>query len=81
MVHMIGISFGILLTGIALTLGISSIILLFSKRPLSKQDNFFCVFTTVLLVLAIGYQAEALLNAFLPFISSPIHLTKGVKVT
>lgn len=69
MVHMIGNSIGILLTGITLTLGISSILLLSSKRPLPKQDKFLRAFTIVLLVLAVALQALTLLITFLLLLS------------
>lgn len=69
MVYMIGNSAGVFLSGLTFTLGISSILLLSSKRPLSKQDTLLRAYTIILLFLVTSFQTVALFTTFLPFIS------------
>lgn len=75
MVHMIGLLFGTLLTGILLVLGVSSILLLSSDgdRSLSRRNRFLCVYITILLLAVLAIDAEVFIlgNGFAVFFSQP----------
>lgn len=75
MVHMIGLLFGTLLTGILLVLGVSSIFLLSSDgdRSLSRRNRFLCVYITILLLVVLALDAEVFIlgNGFAVFFSQP----------
>lgn len=75
MVHMIGLLFGTLLTGILLVLGVSSILLLSSDgdRSLSRRNRFLCVYITILLLAVLALDAEVFIlgNGFAVFFSQP----------
>lgn len=59
MVTMVGTCIGIFLSGIAVSLGVSSILLFVSKgKALSRRDCLLCAYTTTLLLLLIAFEAQ-----------------------
>lgn len=79
MVDMIGNSIGIFLLGVAVTLGIYSMLLLSSKPLLSTQDTLLRAYTIVLLLLVVAFQIQALFITFLPFMSLSHSLGKRIE--
>ncbi len=76
MVQMIGPLFGILLTGILLTLGVSSLFLLSSKggnRDLSMRNQLLRTYVVILLLAVLALDAEAFVmgNSVAIFFSHP----------
>ncbi len=61
MMHMVGLIFGVLLTGVLLTLGVSSVFLLSSKgvRGSTRRFNrFLCAYVIILLLNILAFDAE-----------------------
>ncbi len=86
MMQMIGLSFGILLTGIFLTLGISSLLLLSferGNRNFLRRNHFLCVYIIVLLLTVPTFEAERFIvvNSSTIFFSQPqdtLHKILGI---
>ncbi len=57
----IGVFIGIFLSGIALTLGMSAILLLASGRE-ARQHYVLCAYTVTILLLLIAFETQALIN-------------------
>lgn len=74
-VSMIGLIFGTLLTGVLLTLGTSSIFLLYSKRDRSTlgRNRFLCAYIVILLSAVLAFDAAAFIlgNGFSILFSQP----------
>ncbi len=53
----IGIAVGVFLSGVAVTLGVSSILLLSSRNEVrSKRHYFLCIYTTILLLCLVAFE-------------------------
>lgn len=55
----VGTLIGVFFSGVAVTLGVSSILLLASKRgTLSRREYFLCAYTAILLLLLVAFECE-----------------------
>lgn len=79
MIEMIGLLFCVLLTGIVLTLGVASILLLYSQedRNLLRRNRILCAYIILLFLLIFCFEAVAFAvdNSFTIFFSQPPNKT------